>query len=93
MDKVEEFIKRRWRVDSNFTNGNCYWFAKILCDRFEELKIVYLSVHGHFMASNGVYLYDWNGKHSADDYQYISLEDIKQTDYLWYSRLVRDCIL
>ena len=34
MDEVIEFIKRRFPTDSNWLSGNCYYFAKILQERF-----------------------------------------------------------
>ena len=45
MNQVEEFIQRRFPVDCNWTNGNCYYFAVILNyskDYFFLLKYSFL---------------------------------------------------
>jgi hypothetical protein len=53
-----------------FTEGCCYWFAKILVDRFESLgnaKIIYNPVLGHFAAELDGTKYDITGILSTDD--------------------------
>lgn len=93
MDKIEEFINRRFKDDCNWTNGNCYYFAKILVTRFPHLKICYFPVEGHFMAGipNLKTFYDFKGKHITSD-SFVVFEDLKVTDNLFYRRLKRDCI-
>ena len=90
--EVLDFIKRRWRKDANWTDGNCYWFARILCDRFDQLDIYYLPVDGHFVAGDGEQFYDFNGVVCTDE-KIILFEKIKETDSLWYEHIVRDCVL
>ena len=34
MKEIKDFIKRRFPYDNMWMNGNCYWFARILADRF-----------------------------------------------------------
>ena len=34
MDKVIDFIKKRFKIDCDWTTGNCFYFAKILESRF-----------------------------------------------------------
>ena len=61
-EEVLEFIKRRFPIDCKWTDGNCYWFAKILAERF-GMQIYYLPIVGHFVAgfdSDGKF-YDYNG--------------------------------
>ena len=36
MDKIGDFIKRRWAQDSNFLEGNCLYFSYILKLRFHS---------------------------------------------------------
>ena len=90
--EVVDFIQRRWRKDSNWLNGNCLWFASILCMRFEELEIYYLPHEGHFIAGkNGCY-FDWRGVIEIDTEEpIIKLSWIKDNDPLWYDHLIRDC--
>lgn len=94
MDKVEHFINKRFPYDSNWTNGNCYWFAKILTERFTHLKIYYNYQVGHFGAfdvQRRVW-YDWEGKHEAIPRTCYSLSYLKKHDPKWYRRLLRDCV-
>jgi len=92
-DEVLEFIERRWRAnDSNWLNGNCYWFAWILKSRFPKLEIFYLPVTGHFVAGDTEKktYYDWSGKVEIKE-SFYSLNLLFQEDPLLYNRLMRDC--
>lgn len=90
--KVLEFIHRRFPKDCNWTNGNCYYFARILEDRFEFI-ICYDQIAGHFVAVDeytGI-AYDWNGIYNSKN-PLISMWDLACKDPLLYHRLIRDCI-
>ena len=56
IDEVLEFIYRRFPKDSDWVNGNCYYFSLILQDRFPGGEIYYDVIDGHF-------LYCYNGKY------------------------------
>ena len=90
-DEVLEFITRRWECcDANWMNGNCYWFAFILCERFKYLKLYYEYVIGHFLAgANGCY-YDWNGKYVEIDH-IIPFDELKEKDPIWANRILKNC--
>ena len=91
-DEILEFINRRFPIDCHWTDGNCYWFAKILCDRFPDLTIDYEVIKGHFIAhdqANNIF-YDWNGVY-VPDFTVYNLDELRK-DSLWYNRIVRDCI-
>ena len=92
---VLEFIKRRFPIDCNWTNGNCYYFALILTQAFPEFEIYYDFAPGHFVAGNrrkNVY-YDFNGIYTITPKNSIpSLNEIKEMDRQWYNRLIRDCV-
>ena len=93
MEEVLEFIKRRWRGHEElFLNGNCYWFARILCERFPYLKIMYLPVEGHFVAYDEAedIKYDVTGEKVYNGPQ-ILFSDILEMDPTWYQRLLKDC--
>lgn len=93
---IIDFIQRRWKKDSKFLDGNCYWFAHILATRFPQLEIYYLPITGHFVAGNGEAFFDWQGRKNIWDYYHetpMKFEEIKEQDELYYNRLVRDCIL
>lgn len=94
--EILEFIKRRWEVDSNFMNGNCYYFALILCHRFPQLKIYYYPIEGHFVAGDGKEFYDWGGMNNwniSKGEVAFPLDDIEVQDPMWYERLIRDCVM
>lgn len=90
-NEVLEFIYRRFQGDSDWLTGNCFYFALILCERFKYLNIYYAPIAGHFVAGHNDKYYDWCGEY--EDEIPILLTEIEQSDPLWYSRIVRDCIL
>ena len=92
-EKVIEFIERRFPVDNKWCDGNCYWMAFILSERFSELQIVYEPVLGHFMVTDGENYYDWTGKVDNNVFckKPILLSEVKDFDNLWYEHLMRDC--
>ena len=91
--QIVDFIKRRFPEDSHWFDGNCYWFAFILAERFPHLTIVYEPVAGHFMVTDGQNYYDWTGVVDMSKYYKapIPLEEIKNSDPLWYQKIIRDC--
>jgi hypothetical protein len=91
-EEILSFINRRWKLDSNWLDGNCYYFALILTNRFKELQIYYLPIEGHFISGNGIEFYDWTGFVDLKEKPYL-LDEIKHLDSLWYERLIRDCVL
>ena len=93
-EAVLDFIERRFKnTDAKWTDGNCYWFSKILTMRFPTLSIYYLPVEGHFVAGDGKSFYDYNGELVASEYKIIPFGEIYQNDPLWYERLMKDCVL
>lgn len=91
-ERILDFIKRRWTKDADWTNGNCYYFAVILKSRFPFMRIMYCPIVGHFVAECNGKFYDWNGKYVPEESP-MELSEISIQDPLWYSRIVRDCIL
>jgi hypothetical protein len=89
---VEEFIKRRFPNDSNWTNGNCYYFALILQTRFPESMIMYDNVNNHFFIRYRGKYYDWTGEILQPPSSY-AWEAYEWIDKLHYDRIVRDCLL
>ena len=98
MDKIEEFINRRFPSDCNWLDGNCYYFARILKMRFKG-EIWYDLVEGHFLFRNFDKFYDWGGW--REDYDFSKPETVenlvkwsnyKKIDPVHYDRIVRDVI-
>lgn len=63
IDEVEDFIKRHFGFEDkcNWQNGNCYYFARILKDRFPDGEIVYCIIEGHFIFQYKNKYYDSRG--------------------------------
>ena len=89
--RVKEFINRRFPKDSNWMNGNCFYFALILSKRFHG-EIWYDQIDGHFLSKIAGYFYDYEGVPKEETKGMISLNDIRLQDKLFYDRLMRDCV-
>lgn len=85
-----------YEVIETFTCGACYWFAKILYERFKQnegdanVTIVYDAIINHFGCRIYGRVYDITGD-CTDQYawkRWPSFEDLS-----WERKIVRDCIL
>lgn len=94
MDYIVEFIHRRFKTDCNWTEGNCYYFAVILKERFPELEIIYCPIPGHFMVLDLVtrLAYDWSGVHEVANQPYYLWDSLRDDEPELYRRIVSDCI-
>jgi len=63
-DEVVDFIEKRFSKDSDWLNGNCYYFALILKTRFPKGKIYYDTIEGHFVLRYEGKYYDWLGEYT-----------------------------
>lgn len=96
--EVIDFIKRRFKSDCDWVNGNCYYFALILADRFKcrDSSIYYDLIDGHFICKIDNAFYDWNGlvKYSERDLDHIvEWNKYYNIDDLHYSRIYNDVIM
>lgn len=90
-EEIVDFIKRRfYNTNANWLNGNCYWFAKILTDRFNYLDIFYDPIVGHFVAGVDDIYYDYTGQVNPE--KVYKLSYIKDNEPNWYQRILKDCI-
>lgn len=93
-DEVLEFINRRFQKDCNWLDGNCYYFALILKDRFPEGRIWYNLVYGHFLFELGDKYYDFSGLlNPSMVYSAVPWDNMEVYDKLWKERIIRDCIM
>ena len=92
-DKILEFIQRRFMNDCNWVDGNCYYFAIILKDRFPEGKIFYDIINGHFVFKYQDNVYDWNGIYNSEEEFLVDWENFDEYDSLLKKRIIRDCVL
>jgi len=76
-------------VKALFTEGKCYWFAKILQERFGG-SIIYDPIEGHFSCRVAEAYYDITGPIIPQEV--VEWETYEQVDSSHYRRIVRDCI-
>lgn len=94
MTETEQFIKHFHKISSTdditevFTCGCCYWFARILCERFHA-KMMYDPVINHFAAEINNRLYDITGD-VTHKYHVIPWESFD--DDLERQRIIDYCI-
>lgn len=94
MDEVLEFIKRRFKENSHWLDGNCYYFAMILKARFPIGIIYYDVIKGHFVFRYDKHYYDWNGiVDDSESCSYIRWDDFDKYDSLLKARIIRDCVM
>lgn len=82
-------------VNEVFTSGCCFWFAKILQERFEKYgaKIVFCPSISHFACRINDSIYDITGRLSyIDDEEWYEWDKYKEIDPAHYERLLRDCV-
>lgn len=93
IDEVIEFIKRRFPHNNNWLNGNCYYFALILHERFPQSEILYDTLAGHFVIQYKNTLYDWYGIYMPEKYSaLVKWKNYESIDSAHYARIVRDVI-
>lgn len=91
-NKVLEFIRRRFPNDCHWLDGNCYYFAMILRERFDGV-IMYDVIRGHFVTKIDGFLYDWHGIVDESDGKFIEWYRFNEYDSLQLERVVEGCIL
>lgn len=90
-DEVLDFIQRRFERDCNWLDGNCYYFAIILKDRFPEGELYYDVIYGHFVFQYQNQYYDWTGVVKSTGYL-VNWDKFDEYDFLQKEIIVRDCI-
>lgn len=91
---IQRFIDRftssghNEEVINAFTNGCCYWFARILASRFGG-TVVYHPVDNHFAAEICGKIYDITGNIGEKGFLAWS----QYNDSAHRARIIRDCIL
>lgn len=101
-DAVARFTDRftgngtRQEVINTFSNGCCYWFAKILTERFRSdtpyCWLMYDEVANHWGAHIEGHVFDITGDVTYS-YNWRKWDIVMYEDELLTERLFRDCIL
>lgn len=93
IDFIAHFtLKGRYnQVIDSFKFGNCYWFARILYDRFidQTPEIVYDVVANHFGTAIRGHIYDITGDVTS---KYTWIDWDNYNDETHKERIVRDCV-
>ena len=93
MDKIYGFINRfknHSSVTDAFQYGCCYWFAKILSERFCGV-IVYDDVENHFGTEINGRVFDITGD-VTERYLWYPWEKFKTEDPVHAARIEKNCI-
>ena len=91
---VLEFINRRFPKDCNWLDGNCYYFAIILRERFTDGVIFYDVIDGHFVTQIGGVKYDWSGIVSEEGlHHYVRWSNFNNYDSFQTWSVIKGCIL
>lgn len=91
-NEVLEFISKRFKNVSDWINGNCYYFAVILKDRFPDGQIYYDVISGHFVFEYNDKFYDHTG--IVNSYgRLVKWNEFDMYDSLQKERIIRDCIM
>lgn len=93
MNKIIEFIRARFPSDSNWLDGNCFYFSTILKARFPEGVICYDVIAGHFIFKYKEQFYDWNGQYSSETSYIVEWEKFDEYDIRQKERIISGCIL
>lgn len=92
-EEILDFIERRFSIDCHWLDGNCYYFAVILKERFPNAVIYYDVVLGHFCIKIDNNFYDWTGLIKMDkDSEYVEWDKMSEYDEFVKERIIRDCI-
>jgi hypothetical protein len=91
LDFCKQF--RSLGAENCFSNGMCYWFARILEDRFahEGTTIVYSEIPNHFGCRICDKIYDITGE-VTNKYNWQDWNLLPWTDLLLAKRVLRDCV-
>lgn len=96
-NKVLDFISK-FQNDGTiktFTEGCCYWFAIILCERFNmsgnTTSIVFNPISGHFAANIDGNMYDVTGEIPQSD-EWTSWDKWLKEEPVYGETVIRDCI-
>lgn len=91
MEKILEFIHRRFPIDCNWKSGNCFFFSIILLSRFPQGIVYYDTIDGHFCVKIDGNYYDWKGVYTPT--VPIQWDKFDEYDDLQKKIIIRDCIL
>ena len=91
MDEVLNFIKRRFTIDANWLDKNCYYFSFILFSRFPSGSIYYDVIAGHFVFKYGDCYYDWTGIIEPEGIL-VEWDKFDEYDSIQREIIIRDCI-
>lgn len=90
-EEILDFINRRFKENRHWLDGNCYYFALILKDRFPNGSIWYDVTYGHFMYRANGRFYDWSGEIEPKG-KIVPWKIFHLYDKVQYEVIMRDCV-
>ncbi len=90
-EEILDFINRRFKDNCHWLDGNCYYFAVILKERFPGGQIYYDMINCHFCYGINGKFYDWTGAILPDG-RLIPWKVFKLFDKTYFERVMRDCV-
>lgn len=90
-EQILDFISRRFSQNCHWLDGNCYYFAVILKNRFPSGTIYYDVVCGHFIFGINGRFYDWSGEIKPQG-KFVEWDKLGEYDELVKNRVVKGCI-
>lgn len=98
-EEIIEFINRRFPHKDKWLDGNCYYFALILKEKFGGI-ICYDVIDGHFVLriydsfdKPYYHYYDYNGiVNTQGKHHYVEWDTFYEYDLKQMLRIQRDCI-
>lgn len=81
-------------IEDVFLHGNCYWFAQILINRFqnENPELYYLPIDGHFITKINGRFYDISGEVIPDQIL-VSWNNLQKDEPNLSNRIYSNCAL
>lgn len=90
-EQILDFISRRFSQNCHWLDGNCYYFAVILKNRFPSGTIYYDVVYGHFVFDINGRFYDWSGEIKPQG-KLVEWDKLGEYDELVKQRVIKECI-
>lgn len=90
-EQIFDFITRRFSQNCHWLDGNCYYFAVILKNRFPSGTIYYDVIYSHFVFGLNGCFYDWSGEIEPQG-KLVEWDKFGEYDELVKQRVIKACI-
>lgn len=91
VNDIIAFIKSRFSKNCHWLDGNCYYFAVILKDRFNG-KIYYDTENAHFITKINDKFYDWTGRVNPKLENLLDWDILEKQNPSYYKKIQFECV-